>query len=284
MASNEVAHPLPHLVIEPGRSWSSLDLREIWKYRELLYFLTWRDVKVRYKQTMLGAAWAVLQPLLTMLVFTLLFGKLAKLPSDNVPYPLFAFAGLLPWTFFSNAVGSAGNSVVGNPQLVTKVYFPRLIVPAAAVLAGLVDFGVSFLLMCIMMAVYRVPLGVNFLLLPVLIFLTAALAMGIGTWLASLNVKYRDIRHLIPFTLQLWMYVTPVAYPLSLIPRPYRALLIINPMTGLIEGYRVVLLSGINGASFNWTALGVSVLMTAAMLVFAAYAFRRFERLFADLI
>jgi lipopolysaccharide transport system permease protein len=151
---------------------------------------------------------------------------------------------------------AAGSSIVGSSNLISKVYFPRLIVPAAAVLAGLVDFGVSFLLMCIMMAIYRVPLGVNFLLLPLLIFLTAALAMGIGTWLASLNVKYRDIRHLIPFTLQLWMYVTPVAYPLSLIPRPYRALLIINPMTGLIEGYRVVLLSGINGASFNWPALG----------------------------
>jgi len=284
MASNEALHPIPHLIIEPGRSWSSIDLREIWKYRELLYFLVWRDVKVRYKQTMLGAAWAIIQPLLTMLVFTLLFGKIARLPSDNVPYPLFAFAGLLPWTFFANAVSSAGNSVVGNPQLVTKVYFPRLIVPAAAVLAGLVDFGVSFLLMCSMLAIYRVPVGVNFLLLPLLIFLTAALAMGAGTWLASLNVKYRDIRHLIPFALQLWMYATPVAYPLSVIPRPFRALLILNPMAGLIENYRVALLSGANGANFNWLALGVSALMTLVALVFAAYAFRRFERLFADLV
>jgi lipopolysaccharide transport system permease protein len=284
MASNEAVHPIPHLIIEPGRSWSSIDLREIWKYRELLYFLVWRDVKVRYKQTMLGAAWAIIQPLLTMLVFTLLFGKIARLPSDNVPYPLFAFAGLLPWTFFANAVSSAGNSVVGNPQLVTKVYFPRLIVPAAAVLAGLVDFGVSFLLMCSMLAIYRVPIGVNFLLLPLLIFLTAALAMGAGTWLASLNVKYRDIRHLIPFALQLWMYATPVAYPLSVIPRPFRALLILNPMAGLIENYRVALLSGANGANFNWLALGVSALMTLLALVFAAYAFRRFERLFADLV
>jgi len=284
MTSNEAAHPLPHLIIEPGRSWSSLDLREIWKYRELLYFLTWRDVKVRYKQTMLGAAWAILQPLLTMIVFTLLFGKLAKLPSDNVPYPLFAFAGLLPWTFFANALSSAGNSVVGNPQLVTKVYFPRLIVPAAAVLAGLVDLGVSFLLMCAMLAIYRVPVGINLLMLPVLVFLTAALAMGVGTWLASLNVKYRDIRHLIPFGLQLWMYATPIAYPLSLVPARFRGLLIINPLSGLIEGYRVALLSGINRASFNWPALAVSLVITVVMLIFAAYAFRKFERLFADLV
>jgi len=281
---DEIEFTKSHLVIEPRRAWVPLKLRDLWQYRELLYFLTWRDLKVRYKQTALGAAWAVMQPLFTMLLFTLFFGKFARLPSDNLPYPLFAYAGLLPWTFFTNALTSAGNSLVGSSNLITKVYFPRLLMPGAAVLAGLADFACAFVVLTLLMLWYQVPIGANLLLLPALVLLTAALALGVGLWLAAWHVKYRDVRYLIPFLIQSWMFATPIIYPASMAPEQYRRLFALNPLTGIIEGYRVALLGGINGARFDWTALGISVLITLAVLVYAAYDFRRLESHFADLV
>jgi len=276
---------LPHVVIEPRRLFDKGHLLELWRYRELFYFLTWRDVKVRYKQTVLGAAWAVIQPLFNMLLFTLIFGKLAKLPSDNIPYPLFAFAGLLPWTFFANAVSSAGSSLVGNSHLVTKVYFPRLIIPAAAVLAVLVDLAFSLGLMAVMIAIYRVPLTANLLLLPFLVLITVALAFAVGTWLAALQVKYRDVRYIIPFLIQFWMFATPIIYPTSMLPQKFRFLFVLNPMAGIIEGYRVALLGGINHSSFDWGGgLLLSATVTLGLLLYSAYAFRNMEKLFADVI
>jgi lipopolysaccharide transport system permease protein len=275
---------VPHLVIEPKRSWVPIDLRDLWRYRELFYFLTWRDVKVRYKQTALGAAWAIIQPVFNMLLFTVLFGKLAKLPSDNLPYPLFAFAGLLPWTFFSNAVSSSGNSLVGSSHLITKVYFPRMIIPAASVLAGMVDFAFAFAVMVVLLVSYQVPVGINILMLPVLAILTSMLALGVGMWLSALNVKFRDIRYVIPFLIQFWMFATPIIYPTSMMPEKYRPLAALNPMTGIIEAYRVAMLGKLNGANFNWLTLGLSAAITAGILVYAAYDFRRMERTFADLV
>ena len=274
---------IPHLVIEP-RGIASLDFRDLWRYRELFYFLTWRDVKVRYKQTVLGALWAVLQPLFNMLLFTLIFGKAAKMPSDGLPYPLFAFAGLLPWTFFSNAIGSAGNSLVGSAHLITKVYFPRMIIPAAAVLAGLVDFAFAFVMMIVLLAWYHVPLTFSFLFLPVLVFLTAILAFAVGLLLSALNVKYRDIRYVIPFLITFWMFATPIIYPVSMFQGSYARLFGLNPMTGMIEAYRCALLGGINGSSFDWSGIGVSTLIILLLLVLAFYYFRRTERVFADIV
>lgn len=276
--------PVPHLVIEPAGRWKALDLVDLWRYRELFFFLTWRDVKVRYKQTTLGAAWAILQPLGNMLIFTLLFGRLAKLPSDGIPYPLFAYAGLLPWTFFAGAIGSAGNSLVGSSHLITKVYFPRLIIPAGAVLAGLVDLGISLLVMGGLMVWYRVPVGVTLLLAPVLLALTVAIALGVGLWLSALHVRYRDIRYLIPFLVQFWMFATPVIYPASLLPEKYRLIYFLNPMSGLIEAWRVALLGGVNGAGFEWSTLATSGGMTIGLLIYAAFDFRRMEKGFADIV
>jgi lipopolysaccharide transport system permease protein len=275
---------LPLLVIEPKKSWSAVDLRDLWRYRELFYFLTWRDVKVRYKQTTLGAAWAIIQPVLNMLLFTVLFGKLARMPSDNIPYPLFAFSGLLPWTFFANSITSSGNSLVGSSHLITKVYFPRLIIPSASVMAGMVDFAFAFAVMVALIVWYQVPIGVDFLMLPVLILLTSMLALGVGMWLSALNVKYRDIRYIIPFLVQFWMFATPIIYPTSMMPQQYRLIFALNPMTGIIEAYRVALLGKVNGAQFNWVSLGFSAAIIITILVFAAYNFRRMERTFADLV
>ena len=275
---------IQHLVIEPVSGWKPLDPHDLWRYRELFYFLTWRDVKVRYKQTSLGAAWAVLQPLGNMILFTLLFGRLAKLPSDGIPYPLFAYAGLLPWTFFANAVGSSGNSLVGSSHLITKVYFPRMIIPASAILAGLVDLGISFVVMAALMVWYGVPVSGSILMLPILVLLTAILALGVGMWLSALHVRYRDIRYLIPFLIQFWMFATPVIYPASLMPERYRMIYFLNPMSGLVEAYRVALLGGVNGAKFNLVTLGMAGGLAIVMLVYATYHFRRMEKTFADIV
>jgi lipopolysaccharide transport system permease protein len=276
--------PLPHLVIEPRSYWSSFNLHDIWRYRELFYFLTWRDIKVRYKQTALGAAWAILQPVFNMALFTFVFGRVAGVPSDNIPYPLFVFAGLLPWTFFSNAVSSAGNSLVGNSHLITKVYFPRMIIPAASVLAGLVDFGFAFAVMVVLMAWYGIALTAGLIMLPALVVATALLTFAAGLLLASLNVKYRDIRYFIPFLLQFWMFATPIIYPLSMMPERYRWIFSLNPMTGIIEAYRVALLGGYSGLTFDWAALAASAAIILSMLLYAAYHFRSTERIFADII
>src|ERR1043166_7077012 len=228
----------PLVVIQPSRKWSLLNLTDIWAYRELLFFLTWRDVKVRYKQTALGAAWAILQPLFMMVIFTIFFGRLAGVGSSGIPYPLFALAGLVPWTFFSNAITASGNSLVGSANLITKVYFPRLIVPAAAMLAGLIDFLLAFMMLVLLMIYYRVTPTVQILFLPVLILLTALFSLGVGTWMSALNVKYRDVRFALPFLIQLWLFVSSVILPSSSIPQKWRWLLLLNPMSAIIEGYR----------------------------------------------
>ena len=270
----------PLFVLRASRSWVPLNLRDLWIYRELLYFLIWRDVKVRYRQTVLGVAWAVIQPLCAMLIFTVFFGRLAGIKSEDIPYPLFAYAGLLPWTFFANALTNSGNSLVGSQNLITKVYFPRMVIPMAAVAAGLVDFGIAFLLLLGLMAWYRVVPGVGLLLLPLLTIVISLLAMGVGMWMSALNVKYRDIRYALPFVTQLWMFVSPVIYPASVVPAKYRWILAINPLTGLIEGFRAALFA----RAVDWQGLAVSTLLTAGIVLYALYAFRRMEREFADIV
>ena len=270
----------PLVVIQPSKRWSLLSLKDIWAYRELLFFLTWRDVKVRYKQTALGAAWAILQPLFMMIIFTLFFGRLAGVASSGIPYPLFALAGLVPWTFFSNAITASGNSLVGSANLITKVYFPRLIVPAAAMLAGLVDFVLAFVLLILLMLYYRTPFNVQMLFLPVLVLLTATFALAVGTWMSALNVKYRDVRFALPFIIQLWLFVSSVILPSSSIPQKWRWILLLNPMSAIIEGYRSTLF----GLPFDWPALGIAAVLTILALLYAIYAFGRVERSFADII
>ena len=270
----------PLVVIEPSKGWIPLNLQDIWQYRDLLYILAMRDVRVRYKQTILGAAWAIIQPLFTMLIFTLFFGKLAGMPSDGIPYPLFAYAGLLPWTFFANAVTNSGNSLVGNSNLITKIYFPRMIIPMATVAAGLLDFAIAFGLLVVLMLYYGVGLSINILMLPVLIVLTSLLAIGIGMWMSAMNVKFRDVRYALPFLIQLGMFATPIIYPSSLVPERWRWLLALNPLTGQIEAYR----SAFFGKPFDWFALGISAFLTLTILFYAAITFRRMERSFADVI
>ena len=275
-----MTHTEPLVVIQPSRSWKLVSLKDIWAYRELLFFLTWRDVKVRYKQTALGAAWAILQPLFMMLIFTLFFGRLAGVGSSGIPYPLFALAGLVPWTFFSNAITTSGNSLVGSSNLITKVYFPRLLVPAAAMLAGLVDFALAFAMFVVLMAYYRVVPTVHVLFLPVLILLTALFALGVGTWMSALNVKYRDVRFALPFLIQLWLFVSSVIMPSSALGPKWRRLLLLNPMSAIIEGYRASLF----GLPFDWPAIGVAAVITFAVLFYSIFSFSRVERSFADII
>ena len=270
----------PLVKIRPATSWVPLNFKQVWAYRELLYFLMWRDVKVRYKQTVLGAAWAIIQPLFTMLIFTLFFGRLAGVPSDNVPYPVFVYAGLLLWTFFSNALSNSGNSLVGNQNLLTKVYFPRIIIPAATVGAGLVDLAIGFLVLIGLMIYYGVGLTPGILLIPVIIVFTTVLALGVGMWASALNVKYRDVRFALPFAIQLWMFLSPIIYPSTFVPAKWRWLLTLNPLTGLIDGFRAALFA----QRINWSTLAISIALTLGILVYAAYVFRRMERSFADIV
>jgi lipopolysaccharide transport system permease protein len=271
----------PVVIIEPSKAWVALSLRDLWAYRELLYFLTWRDVKVRYKQTLLGAAWAILQPLLTMIIFTLLFGRVAGIKSDGIPYPIFAYAGLLVWTFFGNAVTNSGNSLVGSANLITKIYFPRMIIPGAAVGAGLIDLALAFLIQIGLMIYYGVVVSPRILMVPVLVLLTTLLATGVGMWLSALNVKYRDIRYAIPFLIQLWMFASPVIYPASMLQGKLKYVLMANPLTGIIENFRVALFGHSN---FHWRSLGISAAITLFILIYSAYSFRRMERSFADIV
>jgi lipopolysaccharide transport system permease protein len=268
----------PVIIIEPQRN--SLNLYDLWQYRELLSVLVLRDIKIRYKQTGLGILWAVIQPLFMMIIFTFFFGRLAGIPSDGVPYPLFAYAALVPWTFFSNAVISSGNSLVGNSSLITKVYFPRMIIPLAAVGAGLVDFAVAFGLLVLLMFYYGVGFSRNILLLPVLTLLTALLAAGVGMWMSAINVRYRDVRYALPFLIQIWMFATPIIYPFSLIPDKWRGLLLLNPLTGLIEGYR----SAILGKPFDFAGLGMATIVILLILIYSLSRFRQMERSFADIV
>ncbi len=269
------------LVIEGSSGWRALSLGEVWRRRELLYFFVWRDLKVRYKQTVLGASWAVIQPLFSMAVFAVFFGKLSRMPSDGVPYPLFSFLGLLPWTYFSSVLSSASNSLVGNAHLITKVYFPRLIVPLAAVASGLADYGVAALTLVPLMGYFRfVPNLPGLLALPLLTMHVFALALGVGLWLSALNVRYRDIKHAVPFLLQLWMYATPIVYPLSIVPAKWRWAVSLNPMAGIVEGYRSAVLTGV----WQTDALLISIAVTAVVLVSGAFYFRKLERTFADVV
>ena len=268
------------ILIEPGNAGFLLALQDLWRYRELLYFLTWRDVKLRYKQTALGAAWDIIQPLFAMLLFTLFFGRLARIQSEGVPYPLFAYAGLLPWTFFANALTNSGNSLVGNSNLITKVYFPRMIIPAAAVLAGLLDFVIAFLLLVPMLVYYRIAVSWNLLWLPLFILLATLLALGVGMWFAALNVKYRDIRYALPFLVQLWLFASPVIYPSSIMPERWRWLLALNPMTGIIEGFRASLFGGKLDVAMTLT----SAALTVAILIVSLFVFQYAEDSFADVV
>jgi len=268
------------LRIEPSPGWVSLRPGELWEYRELLYFLVWRDIKVRYKQTALGAAWAVLQPLLTMVVFTVFFGRLAKIPSDGFPYPVFAYTALRPWQLFAYALTESANSLVGNQNLITKVYFPRLVVPLASVLAGLVDFGISFVVLLVLMFYYGIVPTAAIVVLPLLVILAVATALSVGLWLSALNVQFRDVRYIIPFLTQFWMFATPVAYPSSLLPVRWRAWYGMNPMAGVVEGFRWALL-GKSGSPGE--LLWVSFLMVVLLLVGGCADFRRMESTFADI-
>jgi lipopolysaccharide transport system permease protein len=267
--------------IEPSKGWVSLKLRELWDYRELLYFLTWRDVKIRYKQTALGAAWAVLQPLMTMLVFSIFFGRLAKVPSDGLPYPIFAFAALVPWTFFAAGLNQASNSLVGSANLIKKVYFPRLTIPIGTVLAGVVDFAVAFIMLLIMMAFYGITPTIKILSLPLFLLLALVISLGVGLWLSALNVEFRDVRFVVPFVTQFWMLATPIAYSSSLLSEPWRTVYGLNPMVGVVEGFRWALL-GTQGAP--GAAIAVSSLAALSILISGAFYFRRMERTFADLV
>jgi lipopolysaccharide transport system permease protein len=270
----------PTTIIRPSRGWVSLNLRDLWRYRELLYFLTWRDIKVRYKQTVLGAAWAVLQPFFTMVVFSVFFGRLAQVPSDGIPYPIFSYSALLPWQLFAHALTESGNSLVGNQQLITKVYFPRLIIPIAPVLAGLVDFGIAFVVLLGMMLYYGIVPTAAVLTLPVFLLLALATAMAMGLWLSALNVQYRDVRYTIPFLTQLWLFATPIAYSSSLVPEQWRTLYGLNPMAGVVEGFRWALL----GKTPPGPLLMVSAAVVCLLLVGGLFYFRRMERTFADVV
>jgi lipopolysaccharide transport system permease protein len=272
----------PLVTIQAGRAWAAVNLREVWAYRELLYFLVWRDVKVRYKQTFLGVAWVMMQPLMTTLVFTLFFGVLAGIGEKvDVPYPVFAFAGLLPWNFFATTVNNGSNSLVGNSNLVTKVYFPRVLIPCATVGAGLVDFAIAFLVLLGLMAYYGVAPTPSLLMLPPLVVLLTLFALGVGMWLSALNVKYRDVRHVLPFLLQMWMFASPVIYPPTFVPQRWRWLLVLNPMTGIVDGFRA---AALGGRAFDWTGLAVSAAVALALLAYASWAFSRMEKNFADIV
>ena len=278
MSSSDVS--LPTFSIDPPSSWTSIGFRELWEYRELLYFLTLRDIKVRYKQTALGAAWAIIQPLFMMLVFSLFFGRLAKVPSDGIPYPVFTFCALLPWQLFAHALTESSNSLVANERLISKVYFPRLVVPIAAVLGGLVDFGVAFIILLLMMLYYGIVPGIAVLLLPAFVVLAVLTALAVGLWLSALNVKYRDVRYTINFLIQFWLFATPVAYPSSIVPERWRALYGLNPMAGVVEGFRWALL----GKQPPGAMLAVSVGAVIVILIGGLYYFRRMEQEFADIV
>lgn len=269
------------LRIKPSKGWVSLRLRELWEYRELLYFLTWRDVKVRYKQTVMGAAWAIIQPLFTMVVFSIFFGRLAKVPSDGVPYPIFSFAALVPWTLFSNGLNQSANSLVGNSNLLKKVYFPRLAIPISTVLATVVDFLVAMIVLFGMMAYYRIMPTLNSLWLPLFLLLALTTSLGVGLWLSALNVEFRDVRYAVPFLIQFWLFATPIAYPSSLLPEPWRTLFGVNPMVGVVEGFRWALLNT-NGTP--WKVMLTSSPIAVFLLLSGVFYFRRMEKTFADIV
>ena len=269
------------IIIEPRKRLLDLDLKAIWEYRELLYFLVWRDLKVRYRQTIIGVGWVVLQPLLTMLLFTVVFGNLAKIPSDGVPYPIFTYSALLPWNLFAASLARGGTSVVVNAQLVSKIYFPRLILPLSGILSPLVDFAVSFVVFIAMMIWFGILPGIGVLALPLFLVLLLLTALAVGLWLSALNVRYRDVGHTIPFLVQFWLFASPVAYPVSLVPEKWRMLYGLNPMAGVIEGFRWSLLGK---ESPDFAVIAISVVMVLALLIPGVIYFKYTERTFADLV
>lgn len=281
MPAAQAAADVPVLVIEPSRGWVGLKLRELWEYRELVYFLVWRDVKVRYKQTVLGALWAIIQPLFSMLVFTVVFGRLAKIPSDGIPYPLFSYAALLPWNYFAQGLSSSSDSLVGSANLIKKVYFPRLAIPVAAVCGGVVDFLIAFCVLLLMMGYFGVRPTANVVWLPLFLLLALVTALGVGLWLSALNVQYRDVKYTVPFLVQFWMYATPIVYPSSLLPEPWKTLYGLNPMAGVVEGFRWALL-GVKTPP--GPMLWASVAAAVGLLVSGAFFFRRMEKTFADVV
>lgn len=269
----------PAVRIEPSHGWVSLRLRELWAYRELLYFLVWRDIKVRYKQTVLGAAWAIIQPVFTMVVFSVFFGRLAKVPSDGVPYPIFSLTALVPWTFFANSLAQSTDSLVSGQNLIKKVYFPRLALPIAAVLSGLVDFGLAFTILVAMILWYGQVPTLHAATIPAFLLLALVTSLGVSLWLSALNVRFRDVRHAVPFLVQFWMFASPIAYPSSLLSEPWRTVYGLNPMAGVVEGFRWALL----GANTRpGPMIIVSSLVAVAVLISGAFYFRRLERTFAD--
>jgi lipopolysaccharide transport system permease protein len=278
---SQAATARPVLRIEPSSGWVSLRLHELWEYRELLYFLTWRDIKVRYKQTALGAAWAIIQPFFTMVVFSLFFGRLAKMPSDGVPYPVFVFAALVPWNLFAHGLTQSSESLVGSANLIKKVFFPRLAIPISTIISGMVDFCVAFCVLIGLMLFFGQRPTPNIIWLPALVLLAATTALAVGLWLSALNVQFRDVRYTVPFLTQCWMFATPIAYPSSLLEEPWRTVYGLNPMVGVVEGFRWALL-GTNTAP--GPMIGVSALATLVLLTGGAFYFRRMEKRFADLV
>lgn len=280
-AAEAASAPTPAVEIRPDRGWLDLDLGAVWRYRELLIVLMMRDIKVLYKQAALGAAWAILQPVFAVVIFSIVFGYFARMPSEGVPYPLFAFAGVLPWTYFAEAVRRAGTGLVTDSELVRKVYFPRLIMPLANVITPLVDFCIAFLVLLVLMGFYGVTPSWKFLIVPPLMLVAALLALAIGLWLGPINVRFRDVKHTLPFIIQIWMYASPIVYPLSMVPPQWQWAYSLNPMVGVIEGFRWAVF---NQGEPNFAALGTSAIVIAVLLFGGLIFFRRMERSFADLI
>jgi lipopolysaccharide transport system permease protein len=268
-------------LIKPSYGWLPLNLRSVWEYRDLLHFLTWRDVKVRYKQTALGVTWAIIQPLLVMGAFSIFFGRLAKIPSDGHPFPIFALSGLIPWQLFAHALAQSSNSLVANERLITKIFFPRLLIPLSAVLSGLIDFVIAFVIVLVLLVHYEIAPTMAFFSIPFFVLLTLATALAVGLWFSALNVTYRDVRHAMPFIIQFWLFVSPVAYPTSLVPNPWNMVYALNPMVGVIEGFRWALLGKTRIPGWE---LMISVAVVAVLLIGGLYYFRRMEKTFADIL
>lgn len=279
-AGDSVSIP-PTLVIEPRRGWG-FDAAELWRYRGLFGFLVWRDINVRYAQTVLGAGWAIIQPLLTMVVFTIIFGNFANIPSEGVPYPVFSLCALVPWTYFAMALTNSSSSLVTSANLITKIYFPRVVIPFSPVLAGLVDFAIAFVILLLAMLLYGiVPGGIALLVVPVGILVTVLTAAGMGCWLSAMNLQYRDVKYVVPFLVQVWMYSSPIVYPMSIVPERYHALYALNPMTGVIEGFRSALLGT---SPVSWSLMGISFVASVLLFASGSLYFRRTERVFADVV
>lgn len=270
------------IFIKPSTGLAAINLRDLWIYRELVYFMTWRDLKVRYKQTLLGASWAILRPVLTMVVFSIFFGNLAKVPSDGIPYPIFSYSGLLPWELFATALTVASRSLVQNSNMITKIYFPRIILPLSSILAGVVDFLIAFVILIGMMLFYHIYPSTAIWTLPFFLLLTLITALGVGLWLSALNVLYRDVGYVTPFLSQFWMYITPIAYGASLVPEKWRLLYALNPMVGVVNGFRWALLGSSQTAPDQ--SLIISVVVSLVLLISGLYYFRRMERIFADMV